>query len=199
MSWTIDLPSDSEEYPDFNLLREALQRADQKNILMFCSASDRGANNPPTLPAQASGHIFRIGAARPSGQMVDYVGSPDNVDYTCPGDAVGTEKSDPCGAIKTDWHTVSSVATALAAGLAALILYCAQVRLAFSERENTRQGTTALRKLQTHDGMKKALDVMRDGSKYLAIWEVFGNSMGQFGEFSILEEVFRVATKLCPD
>ncbi|PWY74518.1 subtilisin-like protein, partial [Aspergillus sclerotioniger CBS 115572] len=174
MSWTIDIPSDIDENPNFRLLREALQRADQRNILMFCSASDRGANNPATFPAQASANIFRIGAAKQSGQMVDNVGSPDNVDYTCPGDSVNTEWLDPSGVMRTDWHTGSSVATALAAGLAALILYCVQVLVARGDTEDELQKASAsLKKLKTPDGMKKALGVMQDDAKYLAVWNIF--------------------------
>jgi hypothetical protein len=41
-----------------------------------------------TLPSTATNNIIIIGAASPMGAKADYVGNPNNVTYTFPGDKV---------------------------------------------------------------------------------------------------------------
>ena len=58
MSWTIDPPKDDRERQD---LENAVIEAAKANILMFCSASDKGAHDIPTYPSKAAtGKIARV-------------------------------------------------------------------------------------------------------------------------------------------
>lgn len=119
MSWTIDPTEDEAVNTE---LENAIRAADQANILMFCSASDQGAKQIDTYPSKATKRIFTIGAAGPAGETISRVGNSDLVDFTFPGDRVelldGVTTNAP-----TKEVSGSSVATALAAGFAALVLH----------------------------------------------------------------------------
>ncbi|RAL03478.1 uncharacterized protein BO80DRAFT_442603 [Aspergillus ibericus CBS 121593] len=141
--------------------------------------------------------IIRLGGPKQTGQIMDQVGSPNNVDYTCPGDGVSTERWGPGEIRETHSLTGSSVATALAAGLAALILYCAQVRLALSEGEERPTASASLGKLRTPEGMRTAFDTMRNEDRYLAVWKAFGKT-DPFSSSRVRDDVVRVATTLSP-
>lgn len=128
MSWTITPPSNETESEQHDLreLESAIMEASQANILMFCSASDEGANHAATFPSKAlPGKIFKIGGADANGGLYDRVGDISVVDFILPGQLVASEDWTESAPSKNHWSG-SSVATALAAGLAALILYCAR-------------------------------------------------------------------------
>lgn len=128
MSWTITPPSNEtvSEKQDMKELEQAISDALTANILMFCSASDEGANQTATYPSKAQpGNIFKIGGADANGGLYDRVGDISVVDFILPGQLVASEDLTDSALSKQYWSG-SSVATALAAGLAALILYCAR-------------------------------------------------------------------------
>lgn len=128
MSWTITPPSNEteSEQQDLKELESAIMEASQANVLMFCSASDEGANQTATFPSKAlPGKIFKIGGADANGGLYDRVGDISMVDFILPGQLVASEDLTDSALSKQYWSG-SSVATALAAGLAALILYCAR-------------------------------------------------------------------------
>ncbi|KAF6520589.1 hypothetical protein HZS61_014847 [Fusarium oxysporum f. sp. conglutinans] len=153
MSWTIDPPKDDRERQD---LENAVVEAANANILMFCSARDKGAHNAPTYPSNATGKIFTIGAANSSGASVDYVGNASELSYTFPGDKVEVDS----GRTPPEIVDGSSVATALAAGLTALILYCIQVRIFLAKDYEKQKAREAYKKLKQHEGMVKAFDAI---------------------------------------
>ncbi|KAL9566297.1 hypothetical protein ACKAV7_009656 [Fusarium commune] len=196
MSWTIDPPKDDRERQD---LENAIVEAANANILMFCSARDKGAHNTPTYPSKATGKIFTIGAANSSGASVDYVGNASELSYIFPGDKVEVDS----GRTPPEIVDGSSVATALAAGLAALILYCIQVRI-FLAKDSKQKAREAYRKVKQYEGMVKAFDAIEttkeSNHKFLKVWEVFGNCVEQKdqkpqGEW--LQLVADVGTRLC--
>ncbi|KAG5756431.1 hypothetical protein H9Q70_000987 [Fusarium xylarioides] len=84
-SAALDPPKDDRGRQD---LESAVVEAANANILMFCSARDKGAHNAPTYPSEATAKIFTIGAANSSGASVDYVGNASELSYTFPGDKV---------------------------------------------------------------------------------------------------------------
>ncbi|CCT70672.1 related to microbial serine proteinase [Fusarium fujikuroi IMI 58289] len=201
MSWTIDPPKDDRERQD---LENAVIEAANANILMFCSASDKGAHDVPTYPSKAAtGKIFTIGAANSSGASVDYVGNTSGLSYTFPGDKVEVD-SGPSRKTPPEIVDGSSVATALAAGLAALILYCIQVRVFLAKDSEKQRAREAYRKVKQHDWMVKAFDTIEttkeSNHKFLKVWEVFGKCVEQKeqtppGEW--LQLVADVGTRLC--
>ncbi|KAI3584055.1 hypothetical protein IWW34DRAFT_865424 [Fusarium oxysporum f. sp. albedinis] len=200
MSWTIDPPKDDRERQD---LENAVVEAANANILMFCSARDKGAHNTPTYPSKATGKIFTIGDANSSGASVDYVGEASELSYTFPGDKVEVD-SGPTRRTQSEVVDGSSVATALAAGLAALILYCVQVRIFLAKDSEKQKAREAYKKLKQHEGTVKAFDAVEttkeSNHKFLKVWEVFGKSVEQKdqkpqGEW--LQLVADVGTRLC--
>jgi hypothetical protein len=181
MSWTVEKTDTNKA--DVEALEKAIELAASKNILMFCAATDQGAYKDRSWPA-ASGtkKIFKIGAAEASGALNKWVGDPSGVDYFMPGHQVVMERQDDRTATKFTPLTGSSVATALASGLAALILYCVQLGGVLRAQENQKLKDKALveyKKLKTHDRMKAAFDKIglakaSDG-KFIEVWNYFGS------------------------
>ncbi|KAF4954941.1 hypothetical protein FSARC_11970, partial [Fusarium sarcochroum] len=180
MSWTIDPPEDEEERRE---LESAVIDAANADILMFCSAMDKGAKQTATYPSKATPNkIFTIGAANASGASVDYVGNLTNINYTFPGDKVEIDG----GPTKTTSQEIvdgSSVATALAAGLAALILYCVQVRVLLASDHDKLKARRDFQAIKKHEGMKQAFRAIEtteeSNHKFLKVWEVFGRHVEQ--------------------
>ncbi|KAK2024170.1 hypothetical protein LX32DRAFT_706129 [Colletotrichum zoysiae] len=172
---------------DIRALERAIDLAAGKGILMFCSASDDiQAGAMDTLPYQKQpGAIFRIGAALPMGQRDPQSEDVRNIDYYFPGNQVAEAKN-PRSAEPVKYHDGSSVGTALAAGLASLIIYCARLmeyhKAEKRERNGVRGSTpyaSLAERLKHHRSMKQALDNIKSSKwedpKYLPVWDVFGN------------------------
>ncbi|KAK3987707.1 intracellular serine protease [Cladorrhinum sp. PSN332] len=182
MSWTIEIPTDERVKAE---LDKAISDADKANILMFCSASDQGAKNVDTYPSKGTRRIFTIGAAGASGETISFVGDLRKIDFTFPGDRVeildGNTASSGGGSARE--VSGSSAATALAAGFAALLLYCVQVRLLRVPREDTMTKAKvrmAFEALRSYDQMKttfmKTIGTSQESKfKFITVWELFGN------------------------
>ncbi|KAK5989096.1 Subtilisin DY-like protein [Cladobotryum mycophilum] len=119
MSWTFN--HDANGADEF---KKAIELAAQQNVLLFSSL--RETENavvvekiyPVSLPL-----VFKIGSATRTGnQAQSYSGDSNSADFILPGREVlvrnGTETAEAQG---------SSIATALASGLAALIIFCADL------------------------------------------------------------------------
>ncbi|KAK4194262.1 putative intracellular serine protease [Triangularia verruculosa] len=174
MSWTIE-PSEPETRDD-KQLEAAIKAAADKGILMFCSAPDRGAKQNATYPFKAApGKTFTIGAASVYGNSVPSVGRLDGITFTLPGDKVSVPGSERVS-LPFREPSGSSVATALGAGLAALILYCVKVHLLLTdsaeEKRKIQQDYDMLRK---HENMLKAINgIGMNDTKFVLVWNVFG-------------------------
>jgi len=127
MSWTIAKTENNKD--GIEALDNAIKEARNKKILMFGAANDQGGNDTD-LPYPAKGHgVFCIGAATDSG-TADSAGS-SQAQYVFPGGSVGV------GSVRgstgssaegiMELASGSSFATAVAAGLTALILYCVDI------------------------------------------------------------------------
>ncbi|KAL1864707.1 hypothetical protein Daus18300_007509 [Diaporthe australafricana] len=194
MSWTVRdvskvdtntrAPNDYEK-KSIESLKEALDDAKARNILMFCSAADDvQARITESLPyAQAQNYIFRIGAAGASGQRDMSSEDHPHINWFFPGNEVA-EAEDPRSKKILEYHSGSSVSTALSAGLASLIMYLPRLMQAYHEQIGGRESDTASRFatqaecLQMRDNMRKAFDNIRDEShedkKFLPVWHLFG-------------------------
>jgi hypothetical protein len=184
-------------------LENAILDANNAGILMFCSASDKGPKQTNTYPSKATNKIFTIGAANSSGATMAYVGNPANVDYTFPGDKVKVDGG-PMGTTASELKDGSSVATALAAGLAALILYCAQVRVLLAPAQDKEKVQNQFQSLKTYDGMSSAFSAIstteQSNHKFLKVWGVFGELVklkDQKSHETWLELIADVGTRLC--
>lgn len=114
---------------EYKVFGDAMNAALRDGILLFCSAADEGGclKILDSYPAAHSPkNVFKIGAAKASGQNSEWT-PLEEVDYILPGHEVYEKKPKYGPVPKTESHSGSSIANALAAGLAALILHCARL------------------------------------------------------------------------
>jgi hypothetical protein len=185
MSWTIEsTPQNAEDIHELELAIEAAAKA---GILMFCAASDQGITPDNSYPAACSGtkHLFKIGAAEPQGTVWKWVGNPADVDFIFPGHNVVKERPKDAPIDKCRTLTGSSVATAIASGLAALILYCVQLGAVNAQALNPGQGRGSntvtmedFEAIKGHERMREAFLAIGTSpaslNKYVEVWGVFG-------------------------
>lgn len=168
MSWTIE---DSSLTPEgrsdaLRALDTALTAAAQQNILMFCAARDEGLENPSKKPfpaATIASNIIVIGAASPSGASWTWV-SRDSVHYLFPGSELQDFLPE---LIPADMSAVdgSSTATALASGLAGLLLSILSKDTS-KAWPNSKEG----RQKKTDNILQKAI---KGSVPYAQIWIIF--------------------------
>jgi hypothetical protein len=123
MSWTID---DAEE-DGILALEIAIKNAKGKDIIMFCAPWDEGRDDEtrPVYPYSFDRQtLIRIGATDQFGSALAYVPKP--VDYLLPGQGLADKKPNQADIPKEQRNSGegSLEATALGAGLAALVLEC---------------------------------------------------------------------------
>ncbi|KAI9737165.1 MAG: hypothetical protein M1834_000758 [Cirrosporium novae-zelandiae] len=124
MSWTFsELDQNSEKN-----LRGEIEKAHNANILTFASASDQGFNHTSkSYPGNIPG-VFCIGAAKTSGMADDAALRESH--FVFPGGSAGLKsprRTQTNAASNSDIVFGSSFATAVASGLAALILCCVEI------------------------------------------------------------------------
>ncbi|KAF3904384.1 hypothetical protein ABW21_db0201646 [Orbilia brochopaga] len=124
MSWTIYQSADNKD--GIGELEQAIREAgmeaegangERYNTLMFCASEDSGFTSfrEPYPATRCDTRIIkRVGSAGVYGERSEYV-DPKTIDYLFPGEIVSSR--DVCSG--------SSASTALAAGLSALVLWCA--------------------------------------------------------------------------
>lgn len=139
MSWTIERktektnsPANKTSDPAISDLEVAIQSAVKDDIIMFCAARDQGQDGDlvKLYPSHGCREMLRIGAAVPSGDRWTWV-NDKAVDFLFPGVELSPEPHRKSMSDKGLTPEGSSVATAFAAGLAALVIFC--VRLSSKE------------------------------------------------------------------
>jgi len=120
MSWTIETSGEDTLEP----LKKAIKAAKDKGIIMFCSASDQGGSSrldcyPGAFSNQDGHHCIRIGSCSSSDLPSIWV-NEDQIDFLLPGEKILIKDSDGT----SEHQTGSSYATAVAVGLAGLLIYC---------------------------------------------------------------------------
>ncbi|KAK0610002.1 hypothetical protein B0T17DRAFT_658553 [Bombardia bombarda] len=189
MSWTVKMTNENKE--GIASLRSAVLRALDQGILIFCAAGDTGAIIDSEFPYSIdTTRIFRIGAAMADGRMWGPTGSPLNLSFILPGHNIVSRNPHREAAMPGGFeeNTGSSVATALAAGLAALVLHCIRLGAIFTEMEKRQQqgklegaGLAAVRladfaSVKAHDNMKsvlKAIGLDDSQQKFIEVWRRF--------------------------
>jgi hypothetical protein len=171
MSWTIKLMDGDKPNPNnvehLKRLENALKAAAQQNILLFSSAPDTGSDTDVTkhypFGRKDISNKFKIGAAEADGTRYSWASA--NVDFILPGKNVRLRKEDILKPEEDEeLHTGSSVATALAAGLAALIIHCVKLGAIY----NFRQGLDPAGKSEKTVQAIKKYDEMRKAFKYIS-------------------------------
>ncbi|KAI9793750.1 MAG: hypothetical protein M1833_000696 [Piccolia ochrophora] len=186
MSWTIERTKHNVK--DIADLEAAIEAAAKAGILMFCAANDQGISRDESFPSACGGtkHLFKIGAAEASGVAWKWVQMTD-VDFIFPGHNVVKDRPKDAPLDKCRTLTGSSVATAIAAGLSALVLYCIQVGAINMEDSSQQQGQkyNAIKRkdyedIKAYDRMKEAflaIGTSQDsGNKYIEVWHTFENA-----------------------
>ncbi|KAG7042619.1 Intracellular serine protease [Colletotrichum scovillei] len=200
MSWTIR--NDNNKIPEATLmeLRNVVSACEgtgsrrRRIPIMFCAASDDGIQgrsqhgNRGEFPREINNaKVFCIGAADPHGQVWPEVTDQNGLNYLFPGvdikdvfeddshdsdtisEALGSQIS---VLVTRNGRTGSSVATALAAGLAALLIHCTKLGHYYTNAwkgPDTRRKETITQQfvdqIATYEGMQNALDNLSSGSR----------------------------------
>lgn len=184
MSWTIKPPADLIERKKID---DAVHHAlNKKGMAMFCAASDQGKSADLTYPHASNPNSFRIGAAKATGSMSDAVGDAHRLSFIFPGHEVVIDRAYddvPDNTFQNfEPHSGSSVANALATGLAALICEC--VRLGVIHTNETKQSDSAvaitqndLDKIYKRDTMQHAFTSIGTNRNtdhlYIEVWNTF--------------------------
>lgn len=151
MSWTIKRTHQNDGI--LNDLDDAITAAHSAKIVMFCAAADEASFQELACPT-GNGNTITIGAENDAGQEWPKVGK-NAVDFFLPGVDVK---------VKDQILSGSSIATALAAGLAALIRYC--IMIAYPGRKDLQ--------VDTYAGMKETFQTLcGTGNKSLEVWKFF--------------------------
>ncbi|KAM0295931.1 hypothetical protein ACHAPM_010647 [Fusarium culmorum] len=166
------------------LLDNMLQKACSSDILLFIPSST--GEKPQALSNFRSYPTFRTGASRDDGGALNATDTPSEVDFIFPGSEVmiqhdidNPRRSN--GAI-LDLDSSSNVNVALAAGLAAVLIYaCKLISLkAMAKARSTGQenhylyNMYQLTSLERHRGMMSAFQNLGSvtESRFLKVWEV---------------------------
>ena len=205
MSWTIK--ETEENGNDIRRLEAAMNEASKKGILMFCAAGDKGSHQDKEYPAAYNPtRIFRIGAAKANGNVWDWVGDPRNLDFILPGHEVVDRNPHGAPLEKFRPRTGSSVATALAAGLAALVLHCVRLSAIHTDTLGPSATKSAVaisdfNNLQKHDNMKAAFKAIgtseESQNKFIEVWRHFSKAeealrrSDQLGKLEIVANLAR--------
>lgn len=187
MSWSVKRPTNGQLREKFN---EAVQRAVRLGIIMLCASSDQAeTSNDETYPYDSNrANIIRIGAATAQGTNAKYV-DKHHVDFLFPGHDILLKGSTPDKELG-DVHRGSSVGTAIAAGLAAMVLDCIRIGHFWTFKQTSKSGkdtpqlsgepiTDKDLKLDS-TAMKAVFEGMsRSRSRYIWVWQIFTPSVCQ--------------------
>lgn len=205
MSWSVKPPAKGELRKKFD---EAVQRAVDDNIIMLCASSDQGkTSNDETYPYDANrANIIRIGAATAMGRNTEGA-NKHHVDFLFPGHDILLKGSTPDKELG-DVHSGSSVATAIAAGLAALVLECIRIGHYWTIKWTTsKSGKDQLwspsEPITDQDlvldskAMKAVFEGMsRSRSNYIWVWQTFSPSICEKITDGGREGQWEIVTKL---
>lgn len=172
MSWTIEKNEERNEEKNekkttaLGRLDHALREAAEKNILMFCAARDEGLEQPKAVPYPAASEtkrIFVIGAASPSGAASTWV-NESAVQFLFPGTEL--RESRPL-LMPPELPSVdgSSSATALASGLAGLLLNILST--------DTTKKWDSQRRKGRYEKISNILNNIKSDKNYVQVWDLF--------------------------
>jgi len=191
ISFTVAQPTEEEEIKNLEL---ALEEATKSGILVFCSANDWETRLETRLPADlATDCVIRIGAANSGGQSSHSENDPRKMDFVLPGPNIpdrDTNLHRRGGGTPEDFRgaTESSVSTALASGLAALMLHCANI--------------TVMHRCKTEDeeaAMKEQCLKLRRPDEMRRVFERIGLNRHGFDEVWELLEIAVACFEMRPD
>lgn len=189
MSWTLPIPEEGSQ--EKQLLDSVLKTACNENVLMFCSSADK-INKPEHYPsAYMRKRFFLIGAAHGDGTAYGHAGKSN--DFIFPGVNVNTSSGSSLPVYLADKtssnkeSTGSSIATALAAGLAAMVTYCFKASALAIVTARMQQGIDYVAgaelvkpgdvdKIAEHNILKTAFSRIGkiESGQFIPVWDRFG-------------------------
>lgn len=159
---------------------------------MFCSSPDEGKFTELDYPSGPwRSRFFRIGAARADGTVFEWT-PDDGISFVLPGVDVVKEQAGRTSSETQSfgvtsrvadfkYETGSSVATALAAGLAAMIIYCVKASIMALRIANQNLDSVIgiaitngdLKRISEHDAMKQAFSTLGKvtPNRFIQVWE----------------------------
>ncbi|KAI1122612.1 hypothetical protein F5Y10DRAFT_253766 [Nemania abortiva] len=153
MSWTIEVTGDRKE-AEISRLSSVINKAKNDGIVMFCAASDQGSIASENCYPYKFEDCIAIGAATNTGDKCPWV--PEQYAFLLPGKNIPFRWKLPDGT--SSWYeSGSSLATALATGLAGLLLYCQRVAGEEVPKTNASKGSMValFKKLSQASGNSK--------------------------------------------
>jgi hypothetical protein len=210
ISWAIKPPTGLNQ----ERLDDAINKAiNNHGILCFCALNDQGESVDFTYPHASNKAIFKIAAAKSADSILDTDYNecvpdfffPDNTAVKECGDDVDSEAFN-----MFDAHSSSSIANALAIGLAAIMIECVRLGIIYTNENKQLNPRLAIRKedlLKIRDPyqMRRALSRIgsnwKTGNKYIEVWYIFtavamnlqqreGSRILQLHEIAILARYF---------
>ena len=181
--------------PEKRLWDTVLEKACKRNVLMFCSSSDQIQSNKHYPTAFNRDKFFLIGAAHDDGTPYGHAGK--DIDFIFPGVNVNTSGGGDLPSYLADKTTQareatgSSIATALAAGFAATIIYCFKALALATVTVRVLQGRDYItgpqiiikpeyvRRIAEHDVMKIAFNKVGDvdNGRFIQVWTRFNRAI----------------------
>ena len=179
-------------------LEDAMELARKNGALLFCSAPDEGNISGlddyyPVGSVKLSPQIFKIGAATSFNKEADRTGKATQLDFILPGHEVEVKGDDKI-TVDDSLKSGSSVATALAAGLTAMVIQCVRLGTIESYRRyinmESSDATETNRARAGWDIGSVSLEDLSDIKKFECMKRVFeGIPRGKKGEQSKYLEV----------
>ena len=184
MSWSIH--SSDIHATERRELEDSIKNAYDNGITMFCAASDHGRTSESAaeddLPA-AFLYPLKIGAARADGHAWGNVGY-EKIDYYLPGHKIVLDDYRPA---EGQPQSGSSLATAVAAGLAALVQYCSNLT------DNESKADRVLRRTRTEQAFKK---LCTSPDKFPQVEKLFGDTRNLDRPKEVMERYQKIANEL---
>jgi hypothetical protein len=182
MSWTIELiPNHNDK--EIEDLKKAVDEAYRNNIIMLCSASDQDSASPASCYPGSTRKCIKIGAATESGDRWSLVNEQD-VDFIFPGENVPVKPNNDSPAKP---YNGSSVATAIAAGSAGLLLYLDKLD------SNINSDSKSTNDFQEDEAMRQAFGTMCLSNTKCPR---FGDYFGKFSEIEFNTDLEGFSQKL---
>ncbi|KAK4082772.1 uncharacterized protein Triagg1_1662 [Trichoderma aggressivum f. europaeum] len=197
ISWTVAKPK-GDMLTAFN---NAIRRAIAKPVLILCSSKDLGHADDTSYPAASrSDSLIKIGAAQPSGLPYSWAGAPEKLDFIFPGVEIAQQQFMSTQSVEnsqtSEHNTGSSIATALGAGLASLIMYCTHIGCMFGSAGLTKNHVDNLHK---YEFMVKAIRAFgcsssKDtGGKFVEVWKKLDGCTSELKGASYEESCEKIA------
>ncbi|KAI1259153.1 hypothetical protein F5Y18DRAFT_315386 [Xylariaceae sp. FL1019] len=197
MSWSIK-EGKNDKNVDTRRIRNMLNQSEAAKKIIFCSAPDAGNLSPDDVATYvpvgtSANHLFRIGAATADNMVWQRVGG--HCDYLFPGYNVREKEGDEVIQYDNSPKSGSSIATALAAGFAALLIHVVRMAVIRTYQQNREDKNdtsiidlASLAAIKLPETMRKTFDSMAKDQKYVHVSSNFEYKANQLASAEDADE-----------